>query len=98
MRDVPIVVLCTVPNQEVAAELARGLVEAKLAACVNVLGPVRSFYAWEGKIQDEQELQLVIKSRGGLFRELEHWIRAKHPYQVPEILALPIEAGSQPYL
>ena len=97
--DEPIVVLCTAPaDAECAAELARGLVEARLAACVNLIPGVRSFYRWEGAIQDDPEVQLVIKTRRGRFAQLEAWLNEHHPYDVPEILALPIAQGATPYL
>lgn len=93
-----IVVLCTAPDPEVAASLAQGLVEAGLAACVNVLPGVRSFYLWEGELHQDGELQLVIKSHRDRFDELEAWLMRHHPYDVPEVLALPVMAGSAPYL
>jgi periplasmic divalent cation tolerance protein len=94
-----IVVLCTAPaKDDVAATLARGLVEAKLAACVNIIPGVRSFYRWQGAVQDDAEVQLVVKTRAALLGDVEAWLRANHPYSVPEVLALPITAGSEPYL
>ncbi len=98
MQDGPILVLCTAPSDEVGATLARGIVEAKLAACVNVVPGLRSFYVWKGAPCDEPEVQLLIKTRRARFDELSSWIDANHPYEVPEIVALPIEAGSASYL
>lgn len=98
MQDCPILVLCTAPDAEVAATLARGLVAARLAACVNLVPGLRSIYAWKGALQDELEVQLLIKSRRARYEELERWIRANHPYEVPEVLAVAIEAGSKAYL
>jgi periplasmic divalent cation tolerance protein len=98
MDDGPLLILCTAPSDEVAATLARGLVEAKLAACVNVVSGLRSFYAWKGELRDEAEVQLLIKSRRARFDALEAWLREHHPYEVPEIIALPIERGSAAYL
>ena len=91
-------VLCTVPDEPTAERLARGLVEARLAACVNVLGGVRSFYRWKGAVQDDRELQLVIKTRHARFEALAAWIAREHPYEVPEVLALPVVAGAPSYL
>ena len=98
MVDDAILVLCTAPNEEVGATLARGLVDAKLAACVNLVPGLRSFYSWEGEVNDDAEVQLLIKSRRRRFDALEAWLSAQHPYDVPEIVALPITAGSAPYL
>ncbi|GAB5544845.1 MAG: divalent cation tolerance protein CutA [Sandaracinaceae bacterium] len=98
MADDAIVVLCTAPDEGVGATLARGLVDAKLAACVNLVPGVRSFYAWEGEVHDDAEVQLLIKSRRARFAALEAWLGEHHPYDVPEIIALPIEVGSKAYL
>lgn len=98
MQDGPILVLCTAPDPDVAATLARGLVEAKLAACVNVVPGLRSFYVWKGDVHDEPEVQLLIKTRRARFEALSEWLADNHPYEVPEIIALPIEAGAKSYL
>jgi periplasmic divalent cation tolerance protein len=91
------VVLVTTPSQEQADTIAQTLVQAKLAACVTVL-PVRSIYTWQGEIHKDEEWQLLIKSDLAKFAELEIKIRAIHPYEVPEIIAVPILRGSTPYL
>ncbi|MBF2025459.1 MAG: divalent-cation tolerance protein CutA [Oscillatoriales cyanobacterium C42_A2020_001] len=91
------VVLVTAPSRAQAAAIAKTLVELKLAACVNLL-PICSIYTWQGDLQTEEEWQLLIKSELSKFVELEAKLRAIHPYEVPEIIALPILAGSQPYL
>ncbi|MBX3271555.1 MAG: divalent-cation tolerance protein CutA [Sandaracinaceae bacterium] len=93
-----LVVLCTAPDGEVAARLARGLVEARLAACVNVIGGLRSFYSWKGELHDEPEVQLLVKTRRARFDEVVAWLGAHHPYEVPEILALEVAAGGARYL
>jgi periplasmic divalent cation tolerance protein len=93
-----IVVFITVPNQDVAAALARALVEEKLVACVNILPGVRSIYAWQGKLCDDNELLCVLKTRRALFEAVRGRVCALHPYQVPEIVALPLVEGSAPYL
>ena len=98
MDPSPLVVLCTVPSMEVAETLARGLVENALAACVNVVPGIRSFYVWEGKACNDAELLLVIKTVQTRYPALETWLAAAHPYDVPEIVALPIERGSAAYL
>ncbi len=92
------VVLCTAPNTEVGAQLARGLVEARLAACVNLIPGVRSFYHWEGAIHDDAEVQLVVKTRAALVGEVSAWLEEHHPYDTPEVLALPVSVGSAAYL
>jgi periplasmic divalent cation tolerance protein len=93
-----IVVLCTCPNQEEAASLARRLVERKLAACVTVLGAARSYYRWQGAIESCEECLLLIKTSRDQFEVLRRAIEAAHSYQVPEVLALPVIAGSPNYL
>jgi periplasmic divalent cation tolerance protein len=92
------IVLCTVPNEGVAETLARSLLEERLAACVNLVPGVRSIYRWQGEIEDDRELLLVIKTQADCYERLEQHIRALHPYQVCEVLALDVAAGSQPYL
>ena len=98
MRDEPLLLLCTAPDAEVGARLARGLVEARLAACVNLVPGVRSFYRWKDEIHEDAEVQLLIKSRRGLYAKVEGWLIAEHPYEVCEVLALPIEGGARAYL
>jgi periplasmic divalent cation tolerance protein len=93
-----VVILCTAPNGDVGAMLARGLVQANLAACVNIIDGIRSFYVWKGALQDDREVQLVIKTRRDLVDAVEKWLSKNHPYEVPEVLALTVEAGSRSYL
>jgi len=93
-----IVVLSTCGSAEEAAKIARALVEKKLAACVNVMPAIRSFYRWKGEIEDEQELLLVIKSSRLLFDQLRAEIERLHSYEVPEVIAVPIVDGSEGYL
>ncbi len=93
-----LVVLVTTPTPERAAEIARALVDERLAACGNVVPGLRSIYRWEGKVQDEAEALLVLKTTRARFDALRERILALHPYQVPEVIALAIEAGSAPYL
>lgn len=93
-----LLVLCTVPDEPAADRISEALVTARLAACVNRLGGLRSRFRWEGAVQDEDELLLVIKTRAAAFEALRQAIAAVHPYSVPEIIALPIVAGHAPYL
>ncbi len=91
-------VLVTAPNQSEAGAIARALVGDRLAACVNVVGPIRSIYRWRGAVEDEAEYLLIIKTRASLYSRVERRVKALHSYEVPEVLMLPIEAGSLPYL
>jgi periplasmic divalent cation tolerance protein len=93
-----IVVLVTCGSEEQAANIANSLVEERLAACVNIISPVRSIYRWEGKIWDEKEWLLIIKTQKERFEQLEKKVKSLHSYSVPEIIALPIIEGSAPYL
>lgn len=92
------VVLLTAPSLEVGEEIGTQLVEQKLAACANILPDVVSIFSWQGEIQNDSEVMLVIKTRGELFEQLAAAVEALHPYETPEIIALPILAGSQRYL
>ena len=92
-----IVVFVTAPEGE-APRLARTLVEERLVACVNLVPNLRSLYWWEGKIEDEPEVLCIMKTRATLFQALRDRVRELHPYEVAEIIALPITAGNEPYL
>jgi len=91
-------VVTTTENKEDAERIARSLVDRRLAACVQVLGPVTSTYRWQGAIETAEEWQCVAKSRRDLYERVEEAIRDLHPYEVPEVLALPVVAASQTYL
>jgi periplasmic divalent cation tolerance protein len=93
-----ILVLCTVGSDEDAELIARQLVERQLVACVNVVPRVISIYRWKGRIERDEERLLLIKTRGERFEALREAIVALHPYECPEIVALPIDAGHEPYL
>ena len=94
-----IIVLITCPNNEVSEEVANALLDQKLAACVNMMTPVTSLYTWEGEINRDEEMLLIVKSRADLFeKDLIPAVKAVHPYDVPEIIALPIIMGSEDYL
>lgn len=91
------VVLVTVPNEEAAEKVAKTLVDERLAACVNILPGVRSVYRWQGKVEDERELLLMVKTAADRLPGLMERIKEVHPYSTPEILALPVDTGSQAY-
>jgi len=97
MRDY-IQVMTTASSVEEAQQIARTLVERRLAACVQVLGPIRSSYWWQGKVETDEEWQCAAKTRRDLFEDVVKTIKEVHSYEVPEILAVPVAAGSQPYL
>jgi len=92
------VVFSTAPSAEVAKTLARHLVEAKLAACCNIVPGLTSIYTWKGKVEEDSELLLIIKTRKELLEELTKVIKEKHPYDEPEVLALPPLGGSDSYI
>lgn len=93
-----VVVLSTVARAEDAERLASALVERKLAACVNVVPGVLSIYRWKGEVERETERLLVIKTTSDRLAELQQVLVALHPYQVPEVLALPVGSGHEAYL
>jgi len=92
------VVLVTAPDLAAAARLGRSLVEEGLAACVNLVPGVRSIYRWQDEIHDDPEVLLIVKTRASLVETLASRVRALHPYELPEVLALPVAGGSEPYL
>ena len=96
--DPHIVVLITAGSREEADKLSRGLVEEKLAFCVNSVPGVQSTYYWEDKLCVDAEFLLIVKTRGDRFEDLEKWVRENHSYDVPEVIALPVVKGSEPYL
>lgn len=93
-----VVVLCTVPDADTARRMARAVVEPGLAACVNVVPGLTSVYRWEGRLREDAEVLLLIKTRAGRLAELTAALTAAHPYSVPEVLALPVAEGHGPYL
>ena len=93
-----VIVLTTVPAGETGDRLARTLVEEQLAACVNVLAPMRSTYRWRGAVESEAEQQLVVKTRRSLVPRLTARLTALHPYELPEILVLDVAQGADAYL
>lgn len=93
-----IVVLCTCPDIQTATDLARSLAEARLAACVNVLPGLQSFYIWNDALQSDEEALMVIKTTRETFPALRDAILSRHPYEVPELIALPVVDGHDAYL
>jgi periplasmic divalent cation tolerance protein len=93
-----IVVMVTTANKEEAEKIAQRLLEAKLIACANIFGPVQSRFLWSGKIDVAEEYLVIMKSRRDLFGKLSETVKALHSYEVPEIIALPLVAGSKAYL
>jgi len=93
-----LLVYCTCPDRKTALELARPLVEQGLAACVGINAPQTSVYLWKGKLETEQECQLTIKTTVGRYQDLEDALRTRHPYELPEIIAVPIQHGLPEYL
>ena len=93
-----VLVLTTLPDRVAADALGRSLVEARLAACVSVGAPVQSIYHWRGSIETSSEAPLTIKTRADLFDAVAAAIRAAHPYELPEILAVPVCDGTADYL
>ncbi len=91
-------VLTTCPNRRAAQRIARTLVEERLAACVNIIPVAQSVYRWRGKIESASELLLIIKSPRRAYAKLEKRLRALHPYELPEVIAVPIISGYRPYL
>jgi periplasmic divalent cation tolerance protein len=92
------VVLITAPNENDAATIAKALLEAKLAACVNIVRNIRSLYRWQGKVEDDQEVLMIVKTRKERFGDLVRKVKGLHSYTVPEIIALPVADGLEEYL
>ncbi len=93
-----IAVFITASGEDEAASIARALVEGRLAACVNIVRNLRSIYSWQGKVEDESEVLMIVKTQKKLFNSLAQKVRELHSYTVPEIIALPIVDGSEDYL
>ena len=91
-------VLCNCPDAATADRLASGLIEARLAACVNRLAPVQSVYRWDDRIETASEVPLLVKTTADGYPALQAWLVAEHPYEVPEIIALPLAGGLPAYL
>ncbi|GAB4339757.1 MAG: divalent-cation tolerance protein CutA [Calditrichia bacterium] len=93
-----IIVYCTVPDLETANSIANHLVQNRLAACCNIVPGITSVYRWQGKVETDSELLLLIKTRQDIFKDLEKAILELHPYEVPEIIAAPMADGHENYL
>ncbi len=93
-----LIVIMTAPNKEEAEKIVRTLLEERLIACGNILDSVSSLFWWQGKIEEEKEVLVLMKSHENLFKKLSKRVTELHSYDVPEILALPIVEGSQSYL
>jgi len=96
--DEVVIVLTNLPDKEAAMRLARELVERRLAACVNVLAECTSVYRWKGAVENATEVPVLIKTRAGRYPEVEAVIRELHPYELPEIVAVPVRHGLDEYL
>ena len=93
-----IIVLTTCNSSEIASSIADSLVSNKLAACVNIVKGIESVYQWQGKIEHDKEILLIIKTKQALFSQVEQHIQERHDYELPEIIAVPIKAGEKNYL
>ncbi len=98
MESQPLVVYCTCPDPATAEHIAETVVNERLAACVSIVPGLTSIYRWQGEIQRGAELLLIMKTCSTVYAGLEMRLRELHPYEVPEIIALPIQAGSTTYL
>jgi len=98
MQSTKLLVFTNVPDRAVAEKLADMLVERRLAACVNILAPCRSIYRWKDAVQHDEEHPMLIKTTQERYAALEQALRAGHPYELPEIIAVPIERGLPAYL
>ena len=96
--DETLLVITNLPDRDAAVKVAHALVERRLAACVNVLAGCTSIYRWKGEIENAQEVPVLIKTRSALYEELEAAIRELHPYELPEIIAIPVVRGLAEYL
>jgi periplasmic divalent cation tolerance protein len=93
-----LLVITNLPDRAAAGKLAEALIDGRLAACVNILSPCRSVYRWQGKVQHDEEFPLLVKTTRERYAALEQAIRAAHPYELPEIIAVPVERGLPAYL
>jgi periplasmic divalent cation tolerance protein len=93
-----LIVITNAPDRDVALKIARALIERRLAACVNILAECTSVYRWQGRLETAAEVPLLIKTRAAIYADVEAAIRSLHPYEIPEIVAVPIERGLPAYL
>ncbi|MDR0771137.1 MAG: divalent-cation tolerance protein CutA [Burkholderiales bacterium] len=92
-----LIVHTSLPSQAAAETLAQQLIENRLAACVHIGAPIRAYYRWEGEIENAAEIPLIIKTAPARYAELEHYLKAHHPYEVPEIVAIPVTQALPAY-
>jgi periplasmic divalent cation tolerance protein len=97
-RDAAVLVFTNAPDREVAARIAEALVNKRLAACVNVLAGCTSIYRWQGDVERAEEIPILIKTRAARYPEVEATIRHLHPYELPEVIAVPVSQGLPDYL
>ena len=93
-----LIVITNAPDRDVALKIARALIERRLAACVNILAECTSVYRWQGRLETAAEVPLLIKTRAAIYADVEAAIKSLHPYELPEIVAVPIERGLPAYL
>ncbi|KAF0119868.1 MAG: periplasmic divalent cation tolerance protein [bacterium] len=93
-----ITVLITAGSEEEAGRIGKTLVEERLIACANIIPKIRSIFSWKGEIWDENEVLMILKSKESLFQQIKERVKTLHSYEVPEIIALPIQLGSEDYL
>jgi periplasmic divalent cation tolerance protein len=98
LRNSYIIIIVTTAGREEAETIVQRLLEAKLIACANIIGPVSSHFHWSGKMEKAEEYLILMKSRRDLFEKLSETVKALHSYEVPEILALPVVEGSKAYM
>ena len=98
MESTKLLVLTNLPDRAIAEKLADMLIERQLAACVNILAPCRSVYRWQGAVRHDEEHPMLIKTSAERYGALEQALRAGHPYELPEIIAVPVERGLAAYL
>ncbi len=93
-----IVIYCTVPNKKEGRDIAKVLIKKKFAACVNIIDKLDSIFSWNGKMMEEREAMMIIKTKKDLFERVSHVIQEMHSYNVPEVIALPIVNADETYL
>lgn len=98
MKNSYVLVMVTTANKQEAEKIAQHLLEARLIACANILGPISSHFHWSGKIEHAEEYLLLMKARDDLFEKIAEKVKALHSYEVPEVLALQVVKGSKEYL
>jgi len=93
-----ILVYINFPNRECARHIGTALIEKQLAACVNIIPEIESIYQWEGEVKTENEVMTIVKTTASRYKQLEKYVLENHPYDVPEVISLPISQGSESYL